>query len=148
MASVKRPALKERSQQINSVMKSMHVFANVITVLFIGILLLSGTGIAQVMTRIISGEKGAYVKGDKLIIEVIIEVNPKSCKDGMSMTKVYPSGLEITDRLDWIELKPGVWKTRVNCVIGVCKKGVGMLTIIRRTDKDQLMYQQKFNMQD
>ena len=106
--------------------------------------LLSTCCFGQVKTRVILGEKGVYSPGDAVTIQILVTVNPKTCIDGMALTKIYARGMEIKKRAGWKEQKPGIWENLIICTISNSKKGFGMLTIVRRTDKDQFMVQLKF----
>lgn len=100
---------------------------------------------AQIVSKITSGEKPTYSVGDEFAIQFQLTVDPKSCQDGMSKTGIYPSGIEITSKSDWQELRKGLWQIILKCRIIGNKKGFGQLTIMRKTDKQDLFKQVKFN---
>jgi len=99
----------------------------------------------QIVSKISSGEKPAYSIGDEFTIQFQLTVDPKSCQDGMAKTGIYPSGIEITNKSDWQELRKGLWQITVKCKITGNKKGFGQLTVVRKTDKQDLFKQVKFN---
>ena len=105
------------------------------------------SGIAQVQCKIIRGEKVHYRSGDELSIQFQLIVDPKSCQDGMEKTGIYSSGMKILDKSDWLELKKGLWQITLNCKLIGTKKGFGQLTIVRKTDKQNLFKQLKFEVQ-
>lgn len=99
----------------------------------------------QVAYKFDSGEKQTYSIGDEFAIQFLLTVDPKSCQDGMSKTGIYPSGIEITGKSDWQELQKGLWQIKLKCKIMGNKKGFGQLTLVRKTDKQNLFKQVKFN---
>ena len=100
---------------------------------------------AQIVHQIISGEKPAYSAGDEFIIQFQLTVDPKSCQDGMAKTGIYASGMEISSRSDWQELRKGRWQIILKCRMNGNKKGFGQLTVVRKTDKQDLFKQVRFN---
>lgn len=100
---------------------------------------------AQVESKIISGEKAWYAVGEEFTIQFKLNVDPKSCKDGMEKTAIYSSGVKITSRSEWTELQKGLWQITLKCLVTGNKKGVGQLTVMRKTDKQDLFEQVKFN---
>lgn len=100
---------------------------------------------AQTEYKIISGEKPAYSVGDEFAVQFQLTVDPKSCQDGMAKTGVYASGMEISSRSDWQELRKGLWQIILKCRINGNKKGFGQLTVVRKTDKQDLFKQVRFN---
>ena len=99
---------------------------------------------AQVAEKIIAGEKSEYVAGDNFTIQFQLVVDPQSCQDGMEKTGIYASGIAIESRSDWTELKKGLWQIVLKCRVVGNKKGAGQLTIVRKTDKQDLFKQVKF----
>ena len=99
---------------------------------------------AQVKTKFISGEKTEYSIDDEFTLQFLLTVDPKSCLDGMVKTGIFSSGLKIVNRSDWSELKKGVWAITLKCRVTGNKKGFGQLTIVRKTDKQDLFEQVKF----
>lgn len=99
---------------------------------------------AQVIEKIISGEKTEYLAGDNFTIQFQLEVDPQSCQDGMEKTGIYASGISIENRSEWTELKKGLWQIVLTGRIVGNKKGMGQLTIVRKTDKQDLFKQVKF----
>ena len=108
-------------------------------------LLVSATVLrAQIDCKFISGEKSEYVIGDLFTIQVQLTVDPKSCQDGMAKTGIFSSGISIVSKSEWLELKTGLWQISLKCKITGNKKGFGQLTVIRKTDKQNLFRQVKF----
>jgi hypothetical protein len=99
---------------------------------------------AQPRIEILSGKKSAYNPGDKLMLLITVEVDAKTCVDGMAKTKIYSSGLKINGKTEWHELEKGLWQTKVDCEIIRNKKSVSQLTLVRKTDKDNIFKQLKF----
>lgn len=108
-------------------------------------ILLSGKLRAQVETKIISGEKPCYEINDEFSIQIQLTVDPRSCQDGMEKTGIYPAGLHISSKSDWLELRKGLWQVVLKCKVTGNKKGFGQLTIVRKNDKQDLFKQIKFN---
>lgn len=99
---------------------------------------------AQVTEKIISGEKTEYVPGDRFTIQFQLVVDPQSCQDGMEKTGIYASGISIENRSEWTELKKGLWQIVLKGRIVGNKKGMGQVTVVRKTDKQDLFKQVKF----
>jgi hypothetical protein len=106
--------------------------------------LVSIAGKAQIETKFISGQKPEYIINDQFTIQFKLTVDPKSCRDGMEKTAIFPSGIKIEDKSEWTELQKGVWQITLKCVITGNKKGIGQLTVVRRNDKQDLFEQVKF----
>jgi hypothetical protein len=123
-------------------MKLKRIRRVILTVLFIGAILSSK---AQVSYKIISGEKSIYAQNDEINIQLQLTVDPKSCQDGMEKTGIYVSGIKILSKPEWLELKKGLWQITLKCQITGNKKGFGQLTVVRKTDKQDLFKQVKFN---
>lgn len=99
---------------------------------------------AQVKTKFISGEKTEYSINDEFTIQFQLTVDSQSCLDGMAKTGIFSSGLKIVNRSGWSKLKKGVWTISLKCQVTGNRKGFGQLTIVRRTDKQDLFEQVKF----
>ncbi len=120
--------------------------ASIVVRLLIVLLFATAAAVAQeqVVSKIISGEKQEYRAGDELTILFQLTVDPKSCQDGMSKTGIFSSGITIVSKSDWLELKKGLWQITLKCRMTGNKKGFGQLTVIRKTDKQNLFKQVKF----
>lgn len=111
------------------------------------IFLFSGiAGHSQVSYKILSGEKLVYAPNDEICIRFQLTVDPQSCHDGMEKTGIYASGIQIQEKSEWTELKKGLWQITARCRITGNKKGFGQLTIVRKTDKQDLFEQVKFKL--
>ena len=100
---------------------------------------------AQVEYLIVSGEKEVYEVNEEVKVQFTLHVDQKACKDGMEKTGVYVSGLEIISKSAWIELTKGTWQINLVCRVKGNKKGTGLLTVVRKNDRDNLFSQIKFN---
>lgn len=101
---------------------------------------------SQVRYKILSGEKSVYAANDEISIRFQLSVDPNSCQDGMEKTGIYASGMQIQEKSEWLELKKGLWQIVVKCKITGNKKGFGKLTVVRKTDKQDLFEQVKFKL--
>jgi hypothetical protein len=101
---------------------------------------------SQVRYKILSGEKSVYAANDEISIRFQLSVDPNSCQDGMEKTGIYASGMQIQEKSEWLELKKGLWQIVVKCKITGNKKGFGQLTVVRKTDKQDLFEQVKFKL--
>jgi len=136
-----RTIVRSMPLRIDRVMKQSGILKLILTILFFGAIL---TSQAQVSYKIISGEKSVYAPNDEISIQFQLKVDPKSCQDGMEKTRIYPSGMKILNKSEWLELKKGLWQTTVKCLITGNKRGFGQLTVVRKTDKQDLFEQVKF----
>lgn len=100
---------------------------------------------AQVTTTIIQGAKSVYSIGDKVELTIEISTPNETCIDGLNQIKLFQSGIDIQKQNNWKEIRKGLWQKNVLLVITGNKKGFGMLTIMRRVDKQSFTYQQRFN---
>jgi hypothetical protein len=100
---------------------------------------------AQVSTTITQGAKSTYSIGDKVEITIVLTTPKETCADGLNHVKLFQSGINIQKQNSWKEVKKGLWQKEIILVITGNKKGFGMLTIMRRVDKQSFTYQQRFN---
>lgn len=101
---------------------------------------------SQVRYKILSGEKSVYAANDEISIRFQLSVDPNSCQEGMEKTGIYVSGVQIQEKSEWLELKKGLWQIVVKCKVTGNKKGFGQLTLVRKTDKQDLFEQVKFKL--
>jgi hypothetical protein len=119
-----------------------------ILVIIIYLTIISQIGFAQIEIKIQSGEKASYQVGDNIGIKVFITSLPQTCAEGMERVKFYQSGIKITSQSTWKELKKGSWMKDVMISIVGNKKGMGLLTITRNSDKESYTKQIKFMLSD
>jgi len=113
--------------------------------LILMMLLFSSVAWSQVKFTYNDGKKEVYVVGDKVQITIEIQVPPETCADGMQKLKILGSGLKITSLSDWTEVRKGLWNKKIECVIETNKKSFSQLTVFKRSDKQDLVVQEKFN---
>ncbi len=100
---------------------------------------------SQAISKVLSGEKTEYAINDEFTIQFNLKVDPKTCKDGMEKTAIFSSGLKIINQSEWIELQKGLWQITMKCLVTGNRKNLGQLTVMRKTDKQDLFEQVKFN---
>ena len=102
-------------------------------------------GWSQVSHKFITGEKPLYAPGDEFRLQVMIKVDPATCPDGMAKAGIYTSGITTIEKSDWHETGKGLWQVTLSGRITGNKKGYSQLTIVRKTDKNNLFGQIRFN---
>lgn len=103
---------------------------------------------AQVKFVYLSGKKDIYNVNDKVRITIEMQVPPETCVDGMKKVKILGSGLHIISLGNWTELRKGLWYKNIECVVETNKKSFSQLTVFKRSDKQDLVVQEKFNRKD
>jgi len=116
--------------------------------LILMMLLFSSVVWSQVKFTYNDGKKEVYVVGDKVQITIEIQVPPETCADGMQKVKIFGSGLQISTLSNWIEIRKGLWSKKIECMIQPNKKTFSQLTVFNRSDKQDLVVQEKFNRKD
>jgi hypothetical protein len=124
-------------------MKRLHLL-NLLLVLCL-LIFINAVGMAQVTTTITQGAKNTYSIGDKVEMTIVLTTPKETCADGLNHVKLFQSGINIQKQNSWKEIKKGLWQKEIMLVITGNKKGFGMLTIMRRVDKQSFTYQQRFN---
>jgi hypothetical protein len=100
--------------------------------------------IGQVTINYTKGQKDKYNLNDEIGLSIMVTTRPQACLDGMKRTKLYISGIEITEQSEWQEVKKGLWQKKVDIRITGNNKGFGMLTIHRKSEEDSFIQQVKF----
>lgn len=101
--------------------------------------------LGQVQTKITQGEKTCYLLGDKIEMTILVTTLHQTCMDGMEQIKLYKSGIDIPKQSNWKELKKGLWQKDITIIITGNKKGFGMLTIMKKSDRQSFTYHKRFD---
>lgn len=102
---------------------------------------------AQISIGAVKGKKESYKVGDKIDLTIKLKTLPETCADGMSRVKIYVSGMEIETQTEWVQLKPGFWTKNIRVSMVQSKKNKGVITVMRRVDKENLFQQAEFLIQ-
>jgi hypothetical protein len=124
-----------------------HINANIRIFILSGLMLLGSLAVtqAQVKLTLTQGAKNVYNTGDKVEVTIEVSVPPETCADGLEQVELFQSGIDIERQSNWTEIRKGLWIKKINITISGNKKGYGMLTVIRRTDKQSFTFQQRFD---
>lgn len=99
---------------------------------------------AQLKVDYPKGQQTLYRLGNEVDLVLTLQVPEKTCLDGVNQTKLFQSGVEITQQTVWHELKKGVWQKSVTVKIIGNKKGSAILTVMRKTDQQSFTEQIHF----
>jgi hypothetical protein len=102
------------------------------------------TTTAQITVRFPEPKKATYAVGETVVVQVCLKCAPETCLDGMKQSKVFLSGLEIKHETDWKQLSKGVFRKNMELIFLKSKKNTAKLTLLRKSDKDDLFKQEVF----
>jgi hypothetical protein len=101
---------------------------------------------AQIALRFDEPRKTAYAPGETLTLQVQMTCQRETCLSGMKQSKIFASGLEISEQSAWLQKGPGVFTKKLTLRFLETKKQTAKLTIMRKVDKDDLFRQEVFHL--
>lgn len=98
--------------------------------------------------KVVEGEKSAYCVGDIISIRIMAILPSETCDDGIGKTKLFLSGLELMDEMNWQKNSRTQWSKTVKVKVVNNKKGMSKITLFREADKGSFFSQLKIRIDD
>lgn len=98
----------------------------------------------EIKLQIIDGKKEAYSIGDEIKLLITVYVPSQTCVEGLKQIKIFQRGVTIIKQIEWSEKTKEIWQKEIILEISGNKKAYGLLTIMRRADKQSFLYHERF----
>lgn len=103
-------------------------------------LIISFVSNSQICFKNIVPDKGEYSAGETICLQIQVKSSVEICESGLKSVKIYFSGLSKIKETKWTYTKDKVWLKDI-CFQVLDKKNRGKVTVLRKTDKENLFKQ-------